>query len=153
MSVKNIGELYEVFNMKKRGQSTLPEDKIRVCVVSDGKNRKALAISVGTALMKSLRWVTGDRVTIDFDPTESTITLRRVLHNSTTVCWMLSQIYSGKTRHGVVAAATVKISATPMLLQAFGMDDATEAYFPSPITTSEKGATFPLRKTWTVVYR
>jgi hypothetical protein len=154
MSVKNIGELFDLRGRNSHGRTgILPTDGVMMTVGSAGKGRKCLAIGIGAGLMKVVRWVTGDRVTVDLDPAESTLTLRRVVPTNGTVSWKLSNRNGGKCFDGKVASATLKITATPMMLTAFGLDDATDRYIPNEVITSETGITFPMRKPWTVVHR
>jgi hypothetical protein len=120
-----------------------------------GEDRKSLAVSLGDKLMETCRWVTGDRVTIDFDAAKSEATIRRVLPtDKRVVSWALSSRSAEKgAEKGKSVAATLKISTTPLMLKAFGMDDCDGSYVPSPILTGSHGVTFPLRKQWTVSSR
>jgi hypothetical protein len=152
MSAKNIGELFNLRKYLGTG-GLLPRDGIMMSVGSAGRDRKCLMIGIGEGLMKAARWVTGDRVTLDLDAAESTLTLRRVVPGTDTVSWKLSNRNGGDCVDGKIASSTLKLTATPLMLSAFGIDDATEPYIPKEITTSEKGITFPLRKQWAVVHR
>jgi hypothetical protein len=151
IGMKNIGEM---FGLTNRGDShrLTPHDGIMLSVQGAGGDRRALSISIGVKLMEACRWVTGDRITIDFDAAKSEATLRRVLPtDKRVVSWGLSNRSGEKgAEKGQIAAATVKISSTPLMLKAFGMDDCEGAYVPSPILTGPHGVTFPLRKQWTV---
>ena len=151
--MKNIGELFDLGH--NHGKRILPRDGIMMCNQSSGRDRRALVIAIGKDLMESCRWVTGDRCTIDLDPVKSEMTLRRVdTTDKQVVSWMMSSRSGEKgAKKGRTEPVTVKITATPIMLSAFGMDDADTPYIPSPVITGPAGITFPLKKAWMVVNR
>jgi len=85
------------------------------------------------------------------DCERSEITLRRVPESvSDVVSWKLTTRNGGKSQDGLIAAATLKLTATPIMLQAFGMDDAEAPYVPEDVVSGDNGTTFAMRKKWTV---
>lgn len=149
--MQNIGE---VFGLGRRGgQRLLSDDGIMMSVTNSGEKRqRALSIAIGRGVMDACRWVIGDRVTIDIDCAKSELTIRRVIpSDKSVVSWALCMRAGGKNApKGVLAAATVKLQSTPLMLNAFGMEDATGPYIPDVVITGSHGVTFAMRKQWTV---
>ena len=151
--MKNIGELFDFSG--QGGHRILPPDGVVVCNQSAGSGRRALSIAIGKELMAMCRWVTGDRVTLDLDAVKSELTIRRVATtDKQVVSWMLSNRAGAKgAAKGITGATTLKITATPMMLSAFGMEDENTPYIPTPVITGASGITFALKKPWTVISR
>jgi len=153
MGVKNIGDLFQVSHRggHKGTGAILPPCGVMLTVGKGSRGRKTLVFGLGEKLMQQQRWVTGDRLTIDLDCERSEITLRRVPESvSDVVSWKLTTRNGGKSQDGLIAAATLKLTATPIMLQAFGMDDAEAPYVPEDVVSGDNGTTFAMRKKWTV---
>jgi len=150
--MKNIGEMFELGH-GRGNNAILPPDGVMMANQSAGNGRRAITIAISKGVMDACRYVTGDRATVDMDCVKSEITVRRVLPtDKTVISWMLSARSGNKNSpKGQRAAATMKITATPIMMQAFGMEDAKTPYIPSPVITGPEGITFPMRKPWTVV--
>jgi len=154
--MQNIGDVFKLrANMGGRGgHRLLPPDGIMMSVCKPGKGDRqpALSIAVGKEVMSACRWVIGDRVTIDMECSKSELTLRRVLPSDrSVVSWSLTMRAGGKNApKGVTEAATVKLQSTPLMISAFGMEDATAPYVPEVVVTGAQGVTFSMRKPWTV---
>jgi hypothetical protein len=146
----------ELFGRMRQGCHTggkkCLDDEIRVSVTTEQKNntgRKSLAFTIGEELMQSMRWVTGDKVTIRMECSKSEATIVRVPESSKEMKWTLTGPKRRDKKYGECCRCRFSVNASPVMLQAFGMDDA-DSYVPDETRTSTEGITFPLRKQWTV---
>lgn len=153
-----VMKLEEMFELKGRGTSrVIDEDKIKMIVTTSGSHKKpatpnTIAITIGAKIMHEMRWVIGDRVAIDFDCQNSMFTMSRVPEGSDRKSWMLTASYGRKKKQkGCVMKARVQIAASPIMIKAFGMDDA-KSYMPDSFRCSDAGITIPLRKQWTNIH-
>jgi len=120
-------------------------DRITVSLAKAGGNRTSLAIGVSEETMKKVRWVIGDRVTMDLDIEEHIVTIRRVVSTSDEASWKLSNRNGGKKADGVVASATLKISVTPVVIKALNLEDYTAPRIIREYVISENGVTFSMK--------
>jgi hypothetical protein len=152
--MKNIKDMFEKVNFR-HGRGTNCEENQVAMTVSKAKkdHRISIGITIGRDIMAAMRWVVGDRITIDFDCEHSKILLRRVPNKSSDVAsWALSpSAAKAKSKAGSGCIRTqLRLTATPVMLKAFGVEDLEGVYIPTDTTTSESGISFSLRKQWTV---
>lgn len=151
--MKTFGDL---FGDRGSGRGKVcAENQVRLGIHTETKRggRKSMAIIIGREVMRDLRWVIGDKVTIRMDCARSEMLIVRVPESSSEVRWTLTWGDNSNGRlNGSVHRAHFSLNVTPVMLQAFGMDDTNE-YIPSIHTTGEEGLRIPLRKPWTVVNR
>ena len=142
------------------GRPSTLQDGIRLTLnkTSQGIGKEAnpfdLAVRVSLKTMEAMRWVAGDRVTLDINPTKSEACISRVVGKNTPVSWCLSPS-SGcakKENLGKMVPAVFRIRGYKRLLIALGMEDLApgESYDPETFITDSVGVTFPLRKQWRV---
>lgn len=153
MTGKNIGDLLGFVHCGGK-QPICKEDEMNFTVTkSKGKPSGALKITIGPGLIAQMRWVGGDRISLNIDPVRSEGTLIRVPATGTVPTWALTvrkQQYRGSTIIG--NQGIVQISIRPKMLEILGLED-TVSYRPAPVVTSTEGITFPLAKQWKVVSR
>lgn len=133
------------------------EDQVRVSLTRETKRSQKVSVVfvIGLNLMTQMRWMIGDRVTIDFDCADSSLLIRRVSSDSKETSWMLTpRCEKGKgtseAMKGNIMRSCFALTSTPKLLKAFGMDDRDE-YIPDKTQTSSAGLKFRLPKQWTVL--
>lgn len=146
--MKTFAELFGDRNMGRGGGKACNEDQVRMSVTTETKinpGRQSLGITIGASIMRSARWVTGDKVTIRMDCGNSTILIARVPESSPEVKWTLTGPKRSDKSIGTCCRARFSLNVTPIMLRAFGMYDATE-YVPERVETSEHGIRFDLRK-------
>jgi len=158
----NIGEL---ITRKSRGRAQSQGSGVSIGVIKNGHqktpNTPAYCVSFGIMadVMRQMRFVVGDRVTLDIDPINSTATIRRVIAGDKTVSWKLSSRKGGvkgdsKKHEGSCQPSTFKFSSDDTILSALGMKELVgERSFYTAYTTSDKGIEFPLPKQYKVVSR
>jgi len=149
---RNICDMFEMSHRRGVGVKS-NERQVRITVTEEKSGKKSLSFCIGVELMQQLRWVCHDRVTIDFDCANSSIAIRRVTADYKGTAWALGARSTGKGMTSQYIGKTIRsgfsITATPVMLKAFGMDDCTE-YIPEKCETGEHGLRLPLRKKWTV---
>jgi len=149
---RNISDMFDMKHRRGVGVKS-NQRQVRVTVTEEKTGKKSLSFCIGLELMQQLRWVCHDRVTIDFDCANSSMAIRRVTVDYKGVAWALGARSTGKGMTSQYIGKTVRsgfrITATPIMLKAFGMDDCTE-YIPEKCETGNYGLRFTLRKKWTV---
>jgi len=149
--MKNISDIIDVNKRGNNGSIKCDNDHIAMTIHTQKDSTKTICVVVGRNIMKSMRWVSGDRVTVDFDCERSRILIRRVLASDKDVAsWMLSARNGthGKRRHGQTCRTCFSLAASEMTLKAFGVEDLDDAYVPNLVTITTDGVLVPLRKPW-----
>lgn len=143
------------------------ESQLRLSVSHETKyeHRMSLAFTIGGDLARRLRWVVGDKVTLHFDCVESQVAIVRVPESSPETKWTLGGPKYSRNRAtgrrpsavpGASSRCRFSVTATPVMLDAFGMRDSEKTvteYIPESVSTGDGGLVFPLRKPWTVTNR
>lgn len=150
MTAKNIGELFGVTNRNgHRGNAAMLRSRaIMMGLQRSSKDGNKVAFSIGLELMKMMRWVTGDRVTIDIDTDCGCVTLRRVVHGGSVEepSWCLScrAALKGDARIGKTVPSTVRVKTTPELLDALCIKEGDPHYITEDVVCDGNGLTFSL---------